>query len=219
MTLRNAKKKAAPRASKPAATRAVDAPRAVDGATAVPARSEGHRLLMCVPASLTSIAAVANTSKQAVSFWRTGRKVPGAAARAALEAAYGIPAASWGDQPTAGPASSSTPSTAPEEAATRSATSSPTTMEGVEALLKVIRHDRGRPGLLAGERVKLADAETRLLALRHRLEKEAELLEDRIVKQHPMWSRIKSAIADTLVRWPEAARAVAAVLRDIEGEP
>lgn len=167
---------------------------------------------MCVPASLAVIAAAVQGSKQAVSFWRTGKKKPGPEARAKLEAAYGIPAISWGQRPS-GRASSAPPAAAEvtdEPAA-------PSTMEGVEALLKLIRADRGRDGILASERVKLADAETRLLSLKHRLEKEAELLEDRIVKQHPMWARIQAAVGDTLVRFPEAALAVAAKLRELEG--
>jgi hypothetical protein len=89
-------------------------------------------------------------------------------------------------------------------------------MEGVETLLAVIREARERPGLLASEQVKLADAETRLLSLRHRLEKESELAEDRVVYQHPKWIRIRAVLGDTLVKWPEAARAVASALRELE---
>lgn len=168
---------------------------------------------MCVPASLAAIAAKVQSSKQAVGCWRTGKKKPGPEARAKLDAAYGIPAISWGQRPS-GRTSSAPPAAADE---TTDEPAAPSTMEGVEALLKLIRADRGRDGILASERVKLADAETRLLSLKHRLEKEAELLEDRIVKQHPMWARIQAAIGDTLVRWPEAALAVAAKLRELEG--
>lgn len=186
------------------------------------ARSEGHRLLTCAPGSLAAVAAATGFSKQVVGAWRQGKKAPGPEARAKLKVALGIPIEAWGQRPAGGRASSAPPARPPAKAsAGDQVEEQPTTMEGVEALLRVIRAARapkpdGKGELLASEQVKLADAETRLLALRHRLEKEAELLEDRIVKQHPMWARMKVALGDTLVRWPEAARAVMAVLREFD---
>jgi transcriptional regulator with XRE-family HTH domain len=168
---------------------------------------------MCVPASLAAIADAAASSKQAVSNWRSGKKVPGAAARAQLEAAYAIPAASWGQKPV-GRASSLPPARTSSSPPPPCAL--PTTMQGVEELLRVVREDRRAAGMLPSERMKLVGEETRLLGLKHRLEREAELLEDRIVKQHPLWARIRTAIGDTLVRWPEAAVAVAEKLREFE---
>jgi transcriptional regulator with XRE-family HTH domain len=252
--------------------------------------SEGQRLLLCIPLSLSQIGRSVGLSKQIVSEWRYGRRVPSVGARLRLQTAFGIDADAWTQEPT-GPApdpplrASSTgpkvatgpelsravvatqpngsessgppypphPSSAAAAAATglprlpagslaasfastvgqvdpsyptplptaktvkpAPASSSPSTMEGVETLLRTIREHRKKAGLLAAEQVKLADAETRLLSLRHRLEKEVELSDERIVKGHPMWVRIKSTIATTLVRWPDAARAVAAALREIE---
>jgi hypothetical protein len=89
-------------------------------------------------------------------------------------------------------------------------------MAGCEALLQTIRDHRKKPGLLAAESVKLADAETRLLSLKHRLEKETELQDERIVRHHPMWLQIKTTLGRVLVKWPDAARAVAAALKELE---
>jgi hypothetical protein len=91
-------------------------------------------------------------------------------------------------------------------------------MAGCDVLLGVIRRERGaRPGMLARELVTLVDAEVRLLSLRHKLEKEAELLEDRIVKQHPTWARIRAMLGDLLVRYPDVAREFVGVLRELDG--
>lgn len=92
-------------------------------------------------------------------------------------------------------------------------------MEDCLALLEVIREDRKRNGLHPAERVKLADTEARILALRHRLEKEQELLEDRIVREHPMWHRLKRTLVKVLAQHPAAAHAVAAALAEVEGSP
>lgn len=92
----------------------------------------------------------------------------------------------------------------------------PTTIEGVESLLAMIRRAQTQENLLASEQVRLADAETRLLGLRHRIEKETELSEDRIVRLHPKWIRVRALLAETLIQWPDAARAVAAALRELD---
>lgn len=197
-------------------------------------RSEGQRLLLCAPYTLGQIASALGVSKQVVSYWRTGKQAPGLQARMRLQGALGIASDTWGQEARADevrplPAPPElTPAATPLWAPARPMAALPssvvlpvasgpsTTMEGVEALLVVVREARGRDGLLAAERVKLADAETRLLALRHRMERETELVEDRIVRLHPKWNQIKVAIAAAVVRWPEAARAVAAALQELD---
>jgi hypothetical protein len=250
--------------------------------------SEGQRLLLCAPESLTQVAAAVGVSKQVVSRWRQGRKVPNVQHRLRLQTALGISAEEWVHEPsgpapppverpkpaagsfaasmaygprpgsssskvapsTAGSSSSSSKAVAPSSASSSSSSTAskgsssskvapaatveppparapasppkaagdagqPTTMEGVETLLRTIRQHRAKPGLLAAESVKLADAETRLLSLKHRLEREA-FDEARVVQLHPTWHRIKQVIATTLVKWPDAARAVAVALKEID---
>lgn len=163
---------------------------------------------MCVQASLAAIGAAVGVSKQVVGAWRQGKKVPGAAARAQLEARYGIPAAAWTQRPNgARPSSAPPPSPPPADAPS-------STMGRLDQLLGLVRAG-GTADLLPAERVKLAEAEAKLLSLRHRMEKESEILDERIVKEHPMWQKIKAAIGDTLVAWPDAARAVAAKLKEL----
>gem|GEM_PF-6475879 len=92
----------------------------------------------------------------------------------------------------------------------------PDTLEHARELLAMLRALRTRPGLAPSELLKLADTEARNLALQHRLEKERELQEDRIVRQHPMWARIRRTIVKALEKHPAAARLVTAELEAID---
>lgn len=73
------------------------------------ARTEGQRLLLLVPGSLTELTARLGAGRSTVSDWRRGAGVPGPDARARLHAAYGIPVRAWdlkpqGETPLAAPA-------------------------------------------------------------------------------------------------------------------
>jgi transcriptional regulator with XRE-family HTH domain len=183
----------------------------------LPTTSEGQRLLQLAPASLGQIAAAAGVSKTMAGYWRRGEKTPSSQPRALLERAYGIPASSWDEEPEGVQVVVDELEEPDGDTGKRPAL--PTTMEGVNELLAVVRMQRAQLAgrrLLAGELVKIVETENRLLGLRHRLEKEVELLEDRLVKQHAKWQRAKHAIGDVLVKFPEAARAVVAVLRELD---
>ncbi len=178
-------------------------------------RTEGQRLLRLVPGSLSEIAAAVRCqSKQSVLDWRNGRQVPGSRMRAALFGAYGIPAPAWDRMPQASNGkngSSSSTALAPSKASGPA----PSTLQDCLTLLEVIRTARNQADLLPAERVKLADTEAKILALRHRLEKEAELLEDRIVREHPTWQRIKRVLGKVLAAHPAAAKAVGEALLEM----
>lgn len=109
------------------------------------------------------------------------------------------------------PASTEEPQVTLETAVVRGGT--PSSLEDCLALLAVLRRDRGQVGLSPADRVRLTDAETRLLALRARLESAAELAEDRYVYQHPGWQKLKRAIVGALEPFPEAAQAVLIAIR------
>lgn len=177
----------------------------------VKARTEGQRLLAEVPGSLARIARdLGVKSKQSILDWKSGNRVPTLAMRRKMFDAYGIPLRAWGVEPTAAKPQAKAevaPEVDNEETVTK------TTLEHCVALLGVISKDRQQQGLLANERVKLADAEARILALRHRLESESQLSEDRFVREHPAWLRLKRTIVDALVPFPAAAQAVAEAIR------
>lgn len=96
----------------------------------------------------------------------------------------------------------------------------PTALEDYNRLLRALRHQLDRPGLVARERVQVADAFSRALAHKERLERGRDLVEPRVIKDHPKWKELKAAIITALLDFPEAARAVeAAVTRVLGAEP
>jgi transcriptional regulator with XRE-family HTH domain len=200
-------------ASRPPADTADNARVAADNRVV---RSEGQRLLLAVTGTLAEIAeAVGCRSRQTVLDWRDGRKVPAAAMRARLFSVYGIQTETWSHRPTALGAVVGAALAALDEPEEEDAGSAPSTLEDCMTLLKSIRDQRNNKALLPSEIIKLTDSEGRLLALRARLEKDEEMLEDRIVREHPTWQMIKRRIVKVLVEFPDAARAVARAL----GEP
>lgn len=87
-----------------------------------------------------------------------------------------------------------------------------TSLEEACALIQRIRVAASAPGLMRSELARLQDAETRAIALRAKLERDQELFEDRVVREHPFWARIRTAILDALRPHPEATRDVIAAL-------
>lgn len=181
-------------------TKSSTAPAAGDGD--VPAgdapKTEGQRQLLAVDGSLSAIASKLGGSKQMVSCWRRGTKLPGNANREKLARVYGIESAAWDRAPSedaAPPAKPAGPAPAPPlPAPTRS------TLEEVEHELETLRSLSREPDLTAATRARLSDSRTKLIALRARLEREEELIEDRLVREHPMWLRIRGVLEDFVTR-------------------
>lgn len=184
---------------------------AVHSATPV-VRSQGQAMLLQVTGSLAAIGEEVGTSAQSVHEWRTGRKKPSAQARERIEEAFGIPRKAWAALP--GASSSELATAAPAELVDESAPSS--SLEHCRQLLDTIRRERMQAGLLPSERVKLATAEAQILALQARLEQAAELSEDRYVREHPTYHKLRSALVAALVPHPAAAQAVAAALAKLD---
>lgn len=200
--------KNAPRASTVDQTEG-DTPAAMDTSQALSImRSEGQRLLSTIPGTLEEIArSIGGASRQTILNWRTGSAVPSPSMRRRLFTAFSIPPAAWSIAP-----GSSTVSLPPESLLT----STPNTLDDCLTLHSLIRRARNQPGLLPSEMVKLADTEARVLALRHRLEKEAELLEDRIVREHPKWQAIKRGLARVIAGCPRCAKAITDELQRLD---
>lgn len=160
-------------------------------------------MLLGVKGSLSAIArAVGAKSMQSPLDWRNGVKVPTSAMRAQLYAVYKIAPESWGQMPhTTGHAE-------PPVAIVAANGSTPSNLEDCMSMLIAIRRQRDRPGLLAAESTKLVDTEVKVMALRARLEREKELLEDRIVREHPEWLRLRRVLVRILSAHPAAAKAV-----------
>ena len=170
-------------------------------------KTEGQRLLAQVSGSLSEIAArVGCSSKQSIANWRTGVRTPDAPMREALHREFGIPPESWAIRPAAeGRPSSSSP---PRPAAGAKGK----TLDEVCAHIEFLREQMERKGQFPADQAKWAREYSSALALKFRLERANELLEDAIVRQHPMWRRIKSALLKALERHPAAARDVVEAL-------
>lgn len=166
--------------------------------------------MLAVPGTLTEIGDnVGCRSPQTVLDWRNGAKKPHRMFRAAIRDAYQIPIDAWDRVPEG----SDAPTHLTDASTTGAALgNTPNSVEHAQQLLNMMRSARNDPGMLTSERLKLAESEAKLLALRHRFERDAELLEDRIVREHPSWTRLKAALIEALLQHPQAARAVADVL-------
>jgi transcriptional regulator with XRE-family HTH domain len=176
-------------------------------------RSEGQARFLQVVGTLAAIAAdLGVKSPQSVADWRTGAKVPAPETRQRIAAMYGIPERAWLVLPGHSLDDASAPTGAPTAPGAASPTThkdaAPSTLQDCLDLLAVIRKDRQQPGLLPTERVRLADAEAKILTLRARLEGSQELSEDRYVRQHPAFRRFCDLVIDALEPHPLAAKAV-----------
>lgn len=175
-------------------------------------RTEGQRLLLNMRGSLAELAAALGdgVSRQSVLDWRNGESMPGYASRARMETALQIPVETWAQRPHPEyeiPDMPYAPPDAPDEPPAGG-----TSLQDCMRLLATVRAETTRQGLLPSERIKLVDAEAKLLKLRVELESHAELSEDRYVREHPAWLRARNAIADALRPHPAAATAVAEAL-------
>lgn len=185
-------KKAAPKPAQP-----------VQQANAPYLRSEGQRMLLHVSGSLKAIGnAIDVKSPQTVLRWRNGDKMPNTEARARMQVVFGIPIQAWSKRPAGSEL----------DAADDYEERLPQTSEHLEELLHTIRRDRSQPNLLMSEKTKLINSEAGMLKLRADLQARAELSEDRYVREHPAWLRVRNEIARVLAAFPEAARAVADAL-------
>lgn len=183
--------------------KAAPKPSPVPQASAPVLRSEGQRMLLHVSGSLLAIAkAIGVKSPQTVLKWRNGVATPHPEVRAQMQIVLGIPIQAW----THRPAEQQRDEPQLDEQPVQSS------LDECMDLLSVIRRDRNQPNLLPGERSKLVDAEARILKLRSDLELRAELSEDRYVREHPAWLRIRNEVARALAPFPDAARAVADAL-------
>lgn len=181
-------------------------------------------MLLDLPVGPAEIARTATVSKQAASEWRQGTKSPGPVSRAALWNAYGIPAFTWARQPSGAELEPDDDSEPPLGVAPGNDNddSPPTAaigsdaISGTDALIAKLRKTSAAADLLPADQIRLADSEAKLLALRHRMLRDQELLEDKIVRDHPAWQRIRRTLAEVLAKHPQAAADVAEALQRLD---
>lgn len=179
--------------------------------TAPKTKTEGQRQLLGQVGTEAELAARVGCGVAVVGHWRRGRRVPGEAHRHKLELLFGIPRRAWDVAPGA-----AVPSAPQCEAVTGPGDDTLTIAKAqIDAILQLLEDK----GLTDGAAAKLRDTLAKLLALRARLERDRDLQEDRLVREHPEWARTKAAILRALKQYPKAAAAVAAALEPLEARP
>lgn len=212
-TAKNVPKKKAPK--RPAAPTGTRRPRAVDQSPPVDAvgqpvdagpKTEGQRQLVALADTSSAIARKVGASKQVVSCWRKGQKIPAAEARAKIDAEYGIPPPTWDQVPKgeSQPGRASIPV---------SALSTKSTLEEIVEVQRMVETLAYNAEISPIVRVKFVDPLMKVLALKARVEREREFLEDRIVREHPEFARLTKALFEALRPWPDALRASREALR------
>jgi hypothetical protein len=186
----------------------------VSGARPIVVQNEGQRLLLEVPGTLTEIAAsLGMRNAEVVLQWRRGIRIPGPNTATKVNTVYGIPPRAWREAPTI------TAMDASPDAIPAGPLPAGMVMRGASAgvpeplahcieLLGAVRAERGRPDLRPRDRVQLANVESRILALRAKLESDTELSEARFVRDHPAWKRARALLLDALKEHPLAAKSV-----------
>lgn len=177
-------------------------------------RTEGQRMFLHVTGSLAAIAQDLQVrTMSSVHDWKTGKKNPNADARAKIFHAYNIPIEAWDQEPLG--------TKLPERKDAAPFKRMPT-LEHAMLLLEDVHRQRSHPALTNPERAKLMLAEAQILTLRARLEQAAELAEDRIIREHPGFIRLRDALTRALLPYPVAAKAVQEALTKLhlgEEEP
>jgi len=180
-------------------------------APAKPIRSEGQRMLLEIPGSLSQIGKAVGATKQSIAQWRDGLYVPDDRYRRALASHFGIPFGAWGAEEPDDDTDDDTDDDDEPDAGSA--------MRDYDRLIKLLRKQlRPTAKLTPRERAQLTDAFSRALAQKTRLERDREMLEDRTIREHPKWQRLKSAIIEALLPFPAAARAVEVVVLRLLGE-
>jgi hypothetical protein len=157
-------------------------------------------------------------SRNAINDWLHGAKRPARTMRARIRVIYGIPDDCWMRVPfTEDPPTPTQPDMPPQRPPIDRA-SQPSTLDDCLDMLAALREQRRRSDLISSDRVKLADTEAKVLALRAKLELQVELQEDRLVRTHPAWLKMKRDLLRALKPYPDALEAVIAVLESDEDE-
>lgn len=173
-----------------------------------PPRTEGQRALRLQPGSLSSIAAKIGVDKGTVSRWRSGEKIPDSARRARLHSLFGIAPEAWDRGPLG---AEPTPVAMSAIETDRPSTSREITEARLNRLHKALELNPSLPDYIKIES-QIGDAAKEL----RMIESAAEMMEARIVREHPRWREIVRGLPDVLRPYPQAAEAVAAFLAGFE---
>jgi transcriptional regulator with XRE-family HTH domain len=163
-------------------------------------KSKGELALRETPGSMREVGAKLGVAHSLVSDWRHGKKVPDEDSAANIERVLKIPRAAWKH------GTASVPPPPDDEHV--DATASP--KEAAQAyLLRIQRMRRTAEAQQSSDLHKLLDLERRAILDLARFSGELTATDENKLCETRRWKQIRTAIAETLVEWPDAARAVA----------
>src|SRR3954447_1870783 len=172
---------------------------------AVPARpvhpSDAQRAFAALEGSLAQIAKPIGASRSSVDEWRKGASVPEDRYRRAIATHYGIPYAAWGD--------GGEPDAELDEADDGR---SGDPLDEYRRAIRYVRRQLKSGALTARERAQLNDSYLRSVEKMLKLEQARAMLEDRTIREHVKWKRLKAEIIAALLPHPAAARDVEAAI-------
>ena len=170
--------------------------------------TEGQQLLLQVDAKEADLAAQLGVAVSAAGHWKRGRRLPDQAARHKMELLLGIPRGSWD----MAPGSAVVPPLPPLDVPTQPGLGTTLALanERITAVMAALRTE----GLSESAKERYESTLAKLLGLRARLERDEELLEDRLVREHPGYQLARAAILRALTPYPEAAAACAKALAE-----
>jgi len=170
--------------------------------------TEGQRLFCLVEGTEVELADKIACASALIGHWRRGRRMPSDKQKKRLELLFGIPRRAWD----IGPGATIEPKEKkPERSETLEAPSRSTEMDTlaitnmqIDEILESLEDE----SITDSAKAKLRDTLAKALALRTRLERDRELLEDRVIREHPGWVKLKKSILTALKPYPEATKAV-----------
>jgi transcriptional regulator with XRE-family HTH domain len=163
-------------------------------------KTEGQRRLLQIIETEQNLAREIGCNPSAIGHWKRGRRTPNENQRHKIELLFGIPRRAWDIEPGAAiPSVESTPGKILDDL---------DTLEITKQQITAIREELESKSLTDAARAKLRDTLAKLLPLRARIERDQEMLEDRVVREHPAWLKLQQAILGALEKHPEALQDV-----------
>jgi len=169
-------------------------------------KTEGQRQFQLIEGTEAELADKVACAMALIGHWRRGVRIPSDKHKKRLDLLFGIPPRAWDVEPGANLVE---PKKEPRSRSKLASRAKGLDTLGITKLqIDDILDALDDEDLTDGASAKLRDTLAKALALRTRLERDRELLEDRFVREHPEWLKLKTNIIKALEPHPKAAKAV-----------
>jgi len=145
-----------------------------------------------------------------VGDWKLGKRKPGPDQRRLLERTYQIPGTAW-DNVVGVRAVPPVVALAPAAPG-----GEPDLFADVDAVIESCRRGLAQGGLLPSEQAAWQERMLKAIGTRQKMQHEADVREDKVVRHAPFWKRIKVAVCEALAPHPAALADVMARLAELD---